>query len=42
MELLREKLEKAIEKYGIDDKRVLKISKELNKVICEVQRSYEV
>lgn len=42
MELLREKLEKAIEKYGIGDKRVLKISKELNKVICEVQRNYEV
>lgn len=42
MEELREKLEKAIEQYGIADKRVLKISKELNKVICEVQRNYEV
>lgn len=35
MEELREKLYKAIEKYGIGDERIIAISQKLNKVICK-------
>ncbi len=40
MEELREKLHKAIEKYGIGDERTIDISEELNKFICRAQKQY--
>ena len=40
MKDLREKLYKAIEKYGISDKRTIAISEELNKFICRAQKQY--
>lgn len=40
MEALREKLENAIQMYGINDKRVLDISKKLDLKICNAQRKY--
>lgn len=40
MEELREKLHKAIEKYGIGDERTIAISEELNKFICTSQKQY--
>lgn len=38
MELLREKLQQAIEKYGIEDKRVLNISQNLDIEVYKVQK----
>lgn len=40
MEELREKLYKAIEKYGVSDERTIAISEELNKFICTSQKQY--
>lgn len=40
MEELREKLHKAIKKYGIGDERTIDISKELDEVICREQKQY--
>ena len=40
MEELSERLHKAIEKYGIRDKRTIDISKELDEVICREQKQY--
>ena len=40
MEELREKLHKAIEKYGIGDERTIDISKELDEVICREQKGF--
>lgn len=40
MKELREKLHKAIEKYGIGDERTIAISEELNKFICRAQKQY--
>lgn len=38
MKKLREKLHKSIEEYGIEDKRTVAISQELDKLVCEVQK----
>ena len=38
MEKLREKLHKAIEEYGMTDKRTIDISQQLDKVVCEAQK----
>lgn len=38
MEKLREKLHKAIEEYGMTDKRTVAISQQLDKVVCWEQR----
>ncbi|MEN8078407.1 aspartyl-phosphate phosphatase Spo0E family protein [Clostridioides difficile] len=40
MEELREKLYKAIDKYGISDERTIAISEELNKFIFTSQKQY--
>lgn len=40
MENLREQLYKAIEEYGIGDKRTIAISEELSKFICRAQKQY--
>lgn len=40
MKELREKLYKAIEKYGVSDERTIDISEELNKFICKSQKQY--
>lgn len=37
MKKLREKLHKSIEEYGIEDKRTVAISQELDKLVCEAQ-----
>lgn len=38
MKKLREKLHKSIEEYGIEDKRTVAISQELDKLVCEAQK----
>lgn len=38
MKELRDKLHKAIEEYGLIDKRTVAISQELDKLVCEVQK----
>lgn len=38
MKELREKLHKAIEKYGPTDERTIAISKELDNLVCEAQK----
>lgn len=40
MEELREKLENAIQMYGINDKRVLELSKKLDPKVCDAQKKY--
>ena len=39
MEELRQEREKAINEYGILDKRTIAISKRLDKIICKIQAS---
>ena len=38
MKELREKLNEAIDEYGLTDKRTVAISQELDKVVCQAQK----
>lgn len=38
MKVLKEKLYKAIDEYGMTDERTVAISQELDKIVCEAQK----